>query len=189
MPPAVQLACGRSHLIFDPASEPGRDPEGSLLRLQTLMRDDESRPAAMAADESDGLVLCDGPIGFLELKRSLVVGIIKRFTRQYLDHEREGLLAVLQPGQRIADVAGRTRLCAWYLRLPRLRPEWHDHAGLVRCEVSSGLGITDGIRIAKQVTALLTSLVDRATRALPRISRQSPASRRGCGTTWAMASL
>src|SRR5262249_24981496 len=141
-------------------------PDGPLLRLQTLMRDDESRLAAMAADESDGLVLCDGPIGFLELKRSPVVGIIKRFSRQYLDPEREGLLALLQPGQRtplfgISDVAGRTRLYAWYLRLAPLRPEWHDHAGLVRCEVSSGLGITDAIRIANQVTALLPDYAGR----------------------------
>jgi hypothetical protein len=166
MPPPLQIACGRSHLTFDPASEPGGDPDGPLLRLQTLMRDDESRLAAMAADESDGLVLCDGPIGFLELKRSPVVGVIKRFSRLYLDPEREGLLALLQPGQRtplfgIADVAGRTRLYAWYLRLAPLRPEWHDHAGLVRCEVSSALGITDAIRIANQVTAVLPDYAGR----------------------------
>jgi hypothetical protein len=95
-----------------------------------------------------------------------VVGIIKRFSRLYLDPEREGLLALLQPGQRtplfgIADVSGRTRLYAWYLRLATLRPEWHDHAGLVRCEVSAGLGIADAIRIANQVTALLPEYAGR----------------------------
>ena len=160
MPPQIRVACGGTQIEFTPANEPGSDPDGPLLRLQSLMRHDESKLAAQAADESDCLVLCDGPIGFLDLKRSPVVGVIKRFSRLYLAPEREQLLTRLQPGQRtplfgIADIAGRTRLYAWYLRLVPLRPEWHDRAGLVRCELASGVGIAEAVRVADQVTGLL----------------------------------
>jgi hypothetical protein len=166
MPPPIELPCGRSRLVFEPACEPSSDADGPLLRLQTLMRDDESRLAAYIADQSDCLVLCDGPISFLDLKRSPIIGVIKRFSRLYLDPEYESLLPRLQPAQRtpifgIADATGRTRLYAWYLRLAALRPAWHDHAGLVRCEVAAAFGIRDAIRVADQVTAFLPTYAGR----------------------------
>ena len=166
MPPNIQLACGRSQLDFAPASEPSSEANAPLLRLQTLMRDAESRLAANIAERSECLVVCDGPIGFLDLKRSPVVGVIKRFSRLYLDPERETLLPRLQPAQRtpifgIADPSGRTRLYAWYLRLAALRPAWHDHAGLVRCEVAAALGLREAVQVADQVTALLPSYAGR----------------------------
>jgi hypothetical protein len=166
MPPLIELACGRARLTFRPASEPGSDPDGPLLRLQQLMREAESTLAAHIADDSDCLVLCDGPLGFLEIKRSPVVGVIKRFSRMYLDDAHERLLALLQPGERtplfaIGDANGRTRLYAWYLRLAALRPEWHDHAGLVRCEVAATVGTVDAARLADRVTAMLPAFAGR----------------------------
>ena len=56
---------------------PGLRGPSPLLRLQSLMRDQESRLAAYLAEQSDRLVLCDGPIGFLDLKRSPVVGVAR----------------------------------------------------------------------------------------------------------------
>lgn len=166
MPPRADIACGASMLQFDPASEPSSDPDGPLLRLQTLMRQTESSLAATAADIPDCLVVCDGPLGFLELKRSPVIGLIKRFSRLYLDPDRERILTRLRPGERtplfgILDRDGRARLYAWYVRLAALRPEWHDHAGAVRCEISAAVGRANAAEFADQVSASLPAFAGR----------------------------
>jgi hypothetical protein len=52
---------------------------------------------------------------------------------------------------------------AWYLRLVPLRVPWHDHAGVVRCEVPAGIGIDAAVRLADTVTALLPGFAGRPT--------------------------
>ena len=168
LPPPIDVGCGRSCLRFEPASDPTPEPDGPLLVLQRLMRDAEAVLASQLADEQDGLVLCDGPLGFLDLKRSPVVGVIKRFARLYLDPEREALLPRLGPGERtplfgIEDRAGRTRLFAWYVRLAAVRPPWHDHAGIVRCEVSARIGVGEATRVADRVASILPTFAGRAS--------------------------
>ena len=166
-PERVLLNCGRSELTFEPVTEPGSEPADPLLRLQRLMRDAEAAVASRLASTSDSaLVLCDGPLGFLERKTVPVVGVIKRFARLYLDAPQGQLLTRLGPGERtplfgIVDVAGRTRLYAWYVRLVSLRAPWHDHAGLVRCEVSALVGLEAAAHVADQVTAILPQFAGR----------------------------
>jgi hypothetical protein len=129
------------------------------------MRDDEARLARSVADAEDCLVLADGPLGFLELKRSPVVGVIKRFARAYLDSTRESLLPTLGAGQRTPifgiDLDGRSRRYSWYLRLVPLRVPWHDYAGLVRCEVTAAIGLRGASDIADRVTSILPRFAGR----------------------------
>ena len=35
------------------------------------------------------------------------------------------------------------------------RAPWHDHAGVVRCEVASGFGLAEAMEVAGRVSALL----------------------------------
>jgi hypothetical protein len=169
MPEPIRLSCGRSALTFDPVSEPGNEPNDPLDRLQRLMRDAEAELASRLATQSESeaaLVLCDGPLGFLERKRCPVVGVIKRFARLYLEPPQGQLLARLAPGERtplfgIVDRAGRTRYYAWYVRLAPLRAPWHDHAGIVRCEVSAFIGLDPAIRVADHVSAILPTYAGR----------------------------
>ena len=164
-PSETEVDCGQATLRFDPISEPGPEPEAPLLGLQTRMRDDESRLARAIADAEDCLVLCDGPLGFLELKRSPVVGVIKRFARPYLDPVRETLLRTLGAGQRTPvfgiDLDRRNRRYSWYLRLVALRPPWHDYAGLVRCEVTAAIGTRGAVGLANRVTSILPGFAGR----------------------------
>ena len=52
---------------------------------------------------------------------------------------------------------------AWYSRLVPLRSPWHDHAGVVRCEVPAGIGIDAAVALADSVAALLPRFAGRPT--------------------------
>jgi hypothetical protein len=168
VPDRVEVPCGADRLEFESATDPSDEPERPLLRLQDLMREREAALAAEVAGGGTELVLVDGPLSLRDPTRAPVVGVVKRFARRYLESEQEQLLALLEAGQRtpvfgleLPDQA--VERYAWYLRLVPLRPPWHDHAGVVRCEVPAGIGIDAAVRLADTVTAMLPRFAGRPT--------------------------
>jgi hypothetical protein len=163
---AVSVRVGAGELRFEPFAAVGTEPNAPLIRLQELMREAERELAAALALKGAPLILVDGPLRFADESTSLIVGVIKRFVRRYLEDEHERLLAHLGPGDRtplfgLLDQAAKTRGYSWYTRLAALRPAWHDHAGIVRCEVRSGLGLDQAVELADRVTGLLPAFAGR----------------------------
>jgi len=163
---AIDVTAGRDVLSYEPASEPGADPDAPLFGLQKRMQQAESQLAARIAGRGEGLVLVDGRLGFLDATASPVVGVVKRFVRAYLDAEHDALLARLEPGERtplfgLVYEGQPLARYAWYARLVPTRSAWHDHAGLVRCEVRAGVGIEEARALADRVTAMLPGFAGR----------------------------
>jgi hypothetical protein len=153
-------------LRFEPVSDPGEDPDAPLVRLQQLMRRSEAAMAARVATGAGELVLVDGPLMFSDPTESPVVGVVKRFVRAYLDPEHDALLARLGAGERtplfgLGRADGPLDRFAWYARLVPSRSHWHDHAGVVRCELRSDLGLDVAAQIADRVTSVLPRFAGR----------------------------
>jgi hypothetical protein len=133
------------------------------------MRDHEGALAERIAGATGCLVLADGPLRSLrEATASPVIGVVKRFARAYLEAEQDALLPRLAPGERTPLFAlayeGRPlERYAWYSRLVPPRAAWHDHAGLVRCEVRAGVGLDEARALADRVSALLPGFAGRPT--------------------------
>jgi hypothetical protein len=168
VPDRVEVMTGRDVLQFEPATDPGTEPDAPLLRLQHLMRDAENALAARLALNGAPLVVVDGPLRLGENSDAPVIGIIKRFVQRYLEPAFEVLLSRLQQGQRtpvfaLQDQAGETRGYSWYARLRDVAPPWHDHAGIIRCEARAHLGLPTVLRVADLLTAALPRYGGRAT--------------------------
>lgn len=163
---AIEVPAARDMLRYEPASEPAADPDAPLFGLQKRMQQAESRLAARIAGRGEGLVLVDGRLGFLDPTASPVVGVVKRFVRAYLDAAHDALLARLAPGERtplfgLVYEGQPLERYAWYARLVPSRAAWHDHAGLVRCEVRAGVGVDEARSLADRVTAMLPAFAGR----------------------------
>jgi hypothetical protein len=159
-PEWIEVGIGGSTLRFRPVCEPGSEPEAPLYRLQYEMRQAEAGMAAALAAETGRLVLVDGPLTRLEVHECPVVGVIKRYQHQYLGPDEEPLIASLQPGERtplfgLGPPGEPPVRYSWYTRLVPWRAPWHDHAGVVRCEVPVGLTLEESIDVAGRVSALL----------------------------------
>jgi hypothetical protein len=168
VPDRLEIPCGAGRLTFESATEKGENPDQPLSRLQDLMREREAHLAAEIAGAGNDLVLVDGPLSLRDPTRAPVVGVVKRFARRYLEDEQEALVSKLGTGERtpvfgleLPDQA--VERYAWYLRLVPLRAPWHDHAGVVRCEVPAGIGVDDAVRLADLVTGLLPRFAGRPT--------------------------
>jgi hypothetical protein len=166
--PTVEVTVGRTTLRFEPAVEAGADPNAPLARLQALMRDAENALACRLAAGGGSVVVVDGPLRLGDPVDGPVVGVVKRFVRRYLDAGEDRLLAELGPGQRtpvfaLVDEAGAVRGFSWYVRIAPLRPAWHDHAGIVRCEVRASLGLDGARSLADRVSAALPAFAGRPT--------------------------
>jgi hypothetical protein len=164
----VEVGCGSHVLVYEPTTEAGSDPDAPLFGLQKQMQHAEAALAARIAAAGEGLVLADGRLGFLDPTASPVVGVVKRSVRAYLDPEHDALLARLRPGERtplfgLVYEGQPLERFAWYTRVVASRPVWHDHAGLVRCEVRAGVGLDEARRLADRVSGLLPSFAGRAT--------------------------
>lgn len=166
----INVRIGASTLKFEAVSTPGSEPDDPLLKLQSLMRQSEAELGARVAAADTDLVLVDGPLAF-ELfgeTRGPIVGVIKRFGRVYLNPSESQLIAKLTPNERtplfaIAGESDRRRRYAWYTRLAPLRLPWHDHAGVVRCEVRGAIAVADAAALADRVAGLLPSFSGRAS--------------------------
>lgn len=163
---AIEIEAGREVLRYEPASEPGTDPDAPLLGLQKRMQHAEAELAARIAGRGEGVVLVDGRLGFLDATAAPVVGVVKRFVRAYLDPEHDALLTRLGPGERtplfgLVYEGQPLERYAWYARLVPRRPAWHDHAGLVRCEVRAGVGQEEARALADRVSATLPAFAGR----------------------------
>ena len=167
-PDPVEIRVGTTRLVYASRSEPGTDPNAPLDGLQKEMQKAEANLASRLAAQGECLVFADGRLGFLDPTASPIVGLVKRFVRAYLEPEQDALLALLGVGERtplfgLIYEGQPLERYAWYTRLAPLRPPWHDHAGLVRCEVRAGLGLDEAIAIADRVTALLPGFGGRAS--------------------------
>lgn len=162
----VEVPTGSERLRFRAVGVPEDDPNQPRYRLQEIMRSREAELAATLAAEHGALVLADGPLTFVDPTGASVVGIVKRFAKHYLDPDRGRLLARLGPGERtplfaIAVEGQPVQRYSWYTRLVPMRAPWHDHAGIVRCEVASGLGMEASVALADRVSALLPRFAGR----------------------------
>ena len=156
---ATELTIGACTLRFEPASDPDAAPHRPRLHLMSLMRRAEAALAREAAAGGATLVLADGRLQFPDESGLPVVGFVKRFMKHHLPAEHGRLLGWLGPGQRtpLFCLSGSDAIqrYSWYVRLVPQRVHWHGLAGLVRCEVSAGIGRDDAIRLADRVTAVL----------------------------------
>jgi hypothetical protein len=164
--PSIELAFGDAVFTFASTSTAGAEPDDPLLKLQALMRDAEAQLAARLADVDDTLILVDGPLAFFNQTLGPVVGVVKRFGRVYLAPEHGALIPKLDAGRRtplfaIEEEKDKRRRYAWYTRLAPTQPPWHDHAGVVRCELRGGLPISEAIAIADRVSARLPDYAGR----------------------------
>jgi hypothetical protein len=170
-PEAVQIAVGKATIDFVPESVTGSEPREPLEGLQDLMRKAEASLAAHLAAETGRIVLVDGPITLWDPTKCPGVGVVKRFHQQHLDPEHEVLVTRLRPGERTPlfglsrpeEPGDRHARYAWYARLVPWRMPWHDHAGVVRCEVRAGLGLHQAVDMANRVSALLPAYAGRPT--------------------------
>jgi hypothetical protein len=167
VPDRAEVPCGSERLQFDAVVEAGTEPNRPLERLQDLMREAENALAAHVVLDGAPLVVADGPLRLGEERALPVVGVIKRFVRRYLGPDEESLLGRLGRGQRtplfaLQDQQGVVRGFSWYSRLVDLRPPWHDHAGLVRCEVRAAVGIEKALQLADRLAAVLPAFAGRA---------------------------
>ena len=168
VPERARVPCGGATLEFEPSVEASTDPNAPIDRLQDLMRDAENALAARVVLDGAPLVIADGPLRLGEDGPLPVIGVIKRSVRQYLDADRELLLGRLGAGERtpvfsLLDQEGTVRGYSWYSRLVALASPWHDHAGIVRCEVRVGLGLERAVELAGVVAAVLPAYAGRGS--------------------------
>src|SRR6266540_5233845 len=162
----VEVSAGGHRLTFDPSTDQRHDPNAPLDRLQSLMREAEAALAARTALPAGAVALIDGPLHFYEEPGASVVGVIKRFVRQYLGPDQEDLLTRLGPGQRtpvfaLLDLAENPQWFSWYSRIAPVRVPLPDHAGIVRCEVGAAVGPARAVELAGVVTWLRHRMGDR----------------------------
>jgi hypothetical protein len=166
-PERVEVSVGGQRMSFEPSTDQRHDPNAPLDHLQRRMREAEAALAARTALPAGAVALVDGPLHFYEEPGDSVVGVIKRFVRQYLGPDEEALLMRLGPGQRtpvfaLLDLAENPQWFSWYSRIAPIRVPWHDHAGIVRCEVGAAVGAARAVELAEVVTGILPRFAGRA---------------------------
>ena len=166
VPPASRVRAGAAVLRFEPECAASLDPDAPLERLQGLMRDAENQMAAHLVAEGAPLVVVDGPLRLGDPVEGPLVGAVKRFVRRYLEPARERLLGTLAPGERtplfaLLDKERKMRVYSWYSRVASLVGPWHDHAGVMRCEVRASVGFDGAVAMADRVSAMLPAFAGR----------------------------
>lgn len=121
--------------------------QGLQERMALLERDIAAAHHAASGAERDGLLVLDGPLtGKLDLEGA--VGYVKTHHVAYVPVELSRILADLRRGQRspIFLTQGAWSRYSWYFRLEQAAG--HPWAGVVRCEVSATLPLTEVTRLA-----------------------------------------
>lgn len=130
------------------------EPEALIQRLQTLMRNEEGRLATQLA-QTGHLVIADGPIK--SLGAETIVGCIKRHRGSYVTGKKAKVVGALRPGERtplfVFDIGGFRRF-SWYVRLAHV-VGGHSWSGIMRCECTASLPMTEVYRLADRATAFL----------------------------------
>lgn len=122
--------------------------QGLQERMAYLERDIAAAHHAARGDAGDGsLLVVDGPLtGKLDLEGA--IGYVKTHRVAYLPERLSRVVASLRPGQRspLFLTQGAWSRLSWYFRLDRAAG--HPWAGIVRCEVSATLALSDVERLA-----------------------------------------
>jgi hypothetical protein len=107
-------------------------------------------------------VIADGPL--YETTPAQKIGYIKSHRVSYLGPEAGSIIAALEPGQRtpLFTIKGYERY-SWYLRLART-PGGHSWSGIVRCEASASMGVTDAALLADRAAGMLPAVASEAHR-------------------------
>ena len=153
------LAHGRSEVFpavaleppYATATTPDGDPAGLVRMLHTKMRAAEGHVASALA--ADHFVIADGPLN--ELAPLPAVGLIKSHRVTYLPPEQNVVVGALGARQRtpLFTIAGYRRY-SWYVRLADVAGG-HAWSGVVRCEASGQLPLSDVVAFADRTAALL----------------------------------
>ena len=153
------LAGGREELFPSVALDPpyatvtiaSREGDALVHALQTKMRSAESALATALAAET--FVFADGPLH--ELGPHHVVGVVKSHRVTYLTPERGVVVASLTVGQRtpLFSIRDYARY-SWYVRLASI-DGGHSWTGIVRCEASAHLPLSEVVVLADRSAALL----------------------------------
>jgi uncharacterized protein len=158
----VAITAGNCSIIYEPRSISDDAPHAQRRALQRLMLKSEQRAAAALA--VDNLVFADGPLHLNGGPNTQVVGVVKRMVTAYLEGDEAALLSRLRPGERSPVFALGSSILdryAWYIRLLPLTSQWHELAGLVRCEVRMELGLESACAIANRTACLLPPFAGR----------------------------
>jgi hypothetical protein len=139
------------HATYEVRRSSGDTPEDLWLAIQKRMAELES---VLASAESGDLVVVDGPLRG-DLQSGSRVGYVKTHHVGYLPEEVEGVVGALEAGQRtpLFLTLGRWGRFCWYTRLPG--GAGHPWAGVVRCELSADVEMTEAVRLAEGVTRAL----------------------------------
>ena len=191
MPPsAVAVSPG---LVYEPRSVAEEDPDAPLRGLHREMRMVEEQFARRLADDARTLVLADGPLSIGDNTPGRVVGFVKRLFKLYLGPEHLPVLRALTCGTRtpvfLIRSAGRFARYSWFIRIASRLIVESDLTGLVRLEVSEGIGIAEAIRLADMTTSVIPRFVPsrsrdpRAPQNLVPIGALEQHLRRGLGDT------
>lgn len=138
-------------------------PEGLALALQERMGAAEVKAAELACEQGDAeLIVVDGPLrGRQHLARA--VGYVKTHHVTYLPPDLHAIVGRMRAGERspIFCVGTSWSRLSWYLRLPGDESTF-AWSGVVRCECSADLSLTEAKELADRVSATLPRYASRA---------------------------
>lgn len=150
-------------LVYEPASAMAGDADAPLLTIHREMRFAEERLARELAQQTDTLVIADGPLTFGEFAGGQAIGFVKRLFKLYVPSTLQGVLRQLAVGQRspifAIKGAGRFARFSWFVRLAQPLPIDADLTGLARLEVSDVVGLETAMQLANATAALIPSFV------------------------------
>jgi hypothetical protein len=138
-------------------------PEDLYLGIHEQMTELETRTVPIAGP--DDLIVFDGPLRGRSVDRA--VGLIKTHHVQYLEDDGQRVVAELDAGERTPLFligAGGFARWSWYLRLPG--PRTHGWAGVVRCEMATG------VHLPTSDPASVAVLADLVSTTLPRYASE-----------------
>lgn len=143
-----------AHGVYERKAARSSAPDDLSLALQRAMTASEVAVATKARRDEGELLVVDGP---LRDRQHLpdAIGMVKTHHTQYLPPEQRAVLAQLHPGERtpLFRIAGPWIRHAWYVRLPGGGAG--PMAGVVRCECSADLAVSEAVRLAGWSAAVL----------------------------------
>jgi uncharacterized protein len=177
--PVTHIPCPlgtQTQLTYDLClTAPDNEAQTPLNLIQTAMLSEEAKLTQQFANESDILVVRDGPLLHQNYKApEFTLGYVKTMGLAYLADDYGKLLWELELGERtpifaIGQQGNPNRRWSWYLRSgqPNLNPKrlgYHDLHGLVRLDLYSEVPIARAIEIADISTYLIPQYASHPSR-------------------------